>query len=187
MILSDGSIRLALENGWVGVFPPPDLEKALQPASLDLRLGEVDKQYHSPGKWTLHPGEFILASTLEAISIPDDLAAQVKGRTTWARKGLLIHLTAGWVDPGFAGQLTLELKNLGTEEIEVCSGDRICSLVFYQLTNPASRPYGSEGLGSHYQGQMGPTESITDAETTPADDSVETPAGGLSEVVRGEG
>lgn len=107
----------------------------------------------------LQPGDFWLASTVETVRIPTDMVAQVNGKSSLARKGLVIHQTAGFIDPGFKGQVTLELSNASHRPIKLTTWMPICQLVFMQMTSPAQRPYGSAGLGSHYQGQRGPTPS----------------------------
>ena len=107
----------------------------------------------------MQPGDFWLASTAETVRIPTDLVAQVNGKSSWARKGLIVHTTAGFIDPGFKGQVTLELKNVSSKVIKLTVGVPICQLVFFQMESPSERPYGSKGLNSHYQGQTGPTRS----------------------------
>ncbi len=107
----------------------------------------------------LHPGEFVLGSTLETVSLPDDLAARVEGKSSLGRLGLLTHATAGFVDPGFSGHVTLELSNVATLPIMLYPGMKIGQLCFFRLSSPAAAPYGSKSYGSHYQGQRGPTAS----------------------------
>jgi dCTP deaminase len=186
LILSDRDIRAALqrlEDPLIidPAFPP----ERLQPASLELTLGPdilFEKKTWMRDKYGnrtlavtwepltlcmaecigehnvyMQPGDFWLASTVETVRIPTDLVAQVNGKSSWARKGLIVHTTAGFIDPGFKGQITLELKNVSSKPIGLHTWAPICQLVFTQLTSPALRPYGSEGLGSHYQGQVGPT------------------------------
>lgn len=167
MILSDSLIRYEIIIGNLVVDPaPPD--SAFQPASLELRLAEA---------MTLQPGEFRLGHTLEKIGIPDHLVGQVNGKSSLGRLGLLVHATAGFVDPGFAGQLTLELKNLTPSQLEVdraAEGSRhlepgkpiqlekhqpVCQLVLFGVLGTVLRPYGHPELGSHYQGQSGTTPS----------------------------
>lgn len=188
MILSDGGIRAAMqrENDPIIIDPPfhPD---RLQPASLELTLApdvliekvkvrrdKHGKQYRSI-VWNdatlclpqcppdhhmyLHAGDFWLATTVETVHIPTDLVAMVNGKSSLARKGLVIHQTAGFIDPGFRGQITLELSNVSAKPIKLTTWMPICQLVFMQMESPALRPYGSDGLGSHYQGQAGPTPS----------------------------
>ncbi len=119
------------------------------------RLVEVD-----PGEgFVLHPGEFVLGSTLELVQLPDDLAARVEGKSSLGRLGLLTHATAGFVDPGFRGHVTLELSNVATLPIMLWPGMKIGQLAFFQLSSPAEHPYGSAKYGSHYQDQRGPTAS----------------------------
>lgn len=164
-MLSDGEIAVAIEAGHLVIYPTPEA-MALQPASIDLRLGAVDDRYlccdpssEEGVHWLLEPGDFALATTLETVEIPADLAARVEGKSSWGRKGLAVHITAGFIDPGFKGQITLELKNMGNDPVVLDEDDYICQLSFFQLTSPALRPYGSAGLGSHYQNQSGITQS----------------------------
>jgi len=107
----------------------------------------------------LHPGEFVLGSTLEMVALPDDLAARVEGKSSLGRLGLLTHATAGFVDPGFTGHVTLELSNVATLPIMLWPGMKIGQLAFFRLSSSAENPYGSDVHGSHYQGQRGPTAS----------------------------
>ena len=107
----------------------------------------------------LHPGEFVLGSTFEAISLPDDLAGRLEGKSSLGRLGLLTHSTAGFIDPGFSGHITLELSNVANLPITLWPGMKIGQLCLFRLSSPAERPYGSEGVGSRYQGQRGPTPS----------------------------
>lgn len=180
MILSDGTIREALASGRIGIDPLED--GAIQPASVDIRLHPAfrvfanhryraidpkaaqldltDRIEVTEGEpFVLHPGEFVLGSTLERISLPDDLVARLEGKSSLARLGLVIHSTAGFVDPAFSGEVTLELSNVATLPILLYPGMRIAQVAFFALDRPAERPYGSEGLGSKYQGQSGPTAS----------------------------
>src|SRR5687768_16937544 len=115
----------------------------------------------------LHPGEFVLGQTLEAISLPDDVVARLEGRSSLGRLGLLIHSTAGYVDPGWKGNLTLELSNVANLPIALYAGMGIGQISFFAMSGPVERPYGSTGLGSKYQGQTTPTasESFRDFET----------------------
>ena len=110
-------------------------------------------------RFVLHPGEFVLGSTLETVTLPDDLAARVEGKSSLGRLGLLTHATAGFVDPGFSGHVTLELSNVATLPIMLWPGMKIGQLCFIRLSSPAENPYGSAAYGSHYQGQRGPTAS----------------------------
>lgn len=166
MILSDQDIRAAMqrmENPLI--IDPPVNQRLVQPASVELLLDntltsrggrEIDL-LKWPNGYPMRPREFLLGSTIETVHIPTDLVAQVNGKSTWGRRGLIVHVTAGFIDPGFQGQITLELANLSSESIVLKPGARICQLVFFQLTSPAERPYGHPQLGSHYQGQRGPT------------------------------
>lgn len=180
MILSDRSIREALRTGRIKIDPLAD--DAVQPSSVDLRLDRRFRVFHNhryphidvrqphpeltelvevdPGDpFVLHPGEFVLAATLERVRLGDDLVARIEGKSSLGRLGLLVHATAGFVDPGFDGHLTLELSNVATLPIVMYPGMRISQLAFFQLDAPAERPYGSPGVGSKYQGQAGPTAS----------------------------
>jgi dCTP deaminase len=107
----------------------------------------------------LHPGEFVLGSTLEVVGLADDIVARLEGKSSLGRIGLLIHSTAGFIDPGFRGQVTLELSNVANLPIAIYPGMKIGQVSFYQLSTPAEHPYGSPGAGSKYQGQSGPTPS----------------------------
>ena len=107
----------------------------------------------------LHPGEFVLGSTYEVVSLPDDVAARVEGKSSLGRLGLLTHATAGFVDPGFSGHVTLELANVATLPIKLYPGMKIGQFCFFRLSSPSEHPYGSERYGSRYQGQRGPTPS----------------------------
>ena len=132
----------------------PVIDPSLDHADL-TRLVEVD-----PAEgFVLHPGEFVLGSTLEMVALPDDLAARVEGKSSLGRLGLLTHATAGFVDPGFSGHVTLELSNVATLPIMLYPGMKIGQLCFFRLSSPAENPYGSGKYGSHYQGQRGPTAS----------------------------
>lgn len=119
------------------------------------RLVEVD----SGEPFILHPGEFVLGSTYEAVTLPDDIAARLEGKSSLGRLGLLTHSTAGFIDPGFSGHVTLELSNMATLPIKLWPGMKIGQLCFFRLTSPAEQPYGSGASGSRYQGQRGPTPS----------------------------
>jgi dCTP deaminase len=157
MMLSDRELR-ELQEKYLLVAPwNPD---HLQPASIDLTLGNEfianGAKFALTDGYQLAPREFILATTRESVSVPNHLSAQVKGRSTWARRGLVIE-SAGFVDPGFVGTLTLELYNFSNNTLWLPLGERICQIAYTLLTSPAERPYGSEGLGSHYQEQSGVT------------------------------
>jgi dCTP deaminase len=139
----------------------------LQPASVDLTLGnefiagDVKHVLDDGAAYALAPGEFILTTTREAVYVPNGYAARVEGRSSWGRKGLLVHATAGFVDPGFRGTITLELKNLTqTETLRLPVGERLCQITYLRCVSRSERPYGSPDLGSHYQGQSGATPSV---------------------------
>jgi dCTP deaminase len=183
MILSDEDIQARLAAGDLVVDPLDDPDMQIQPASIDLRLGGeflefrrtnipcihpdqesetdeyVSKTTVGEGEeFILHPGDFVLGTTKERVAIPSDLLATVEGRSSLGRLAIVIHATAGIVDPGYEGQITLELSNLGTAPVALLPGMRVSQLVFTKLTSPAARPYGSE-RGSKYQGQRGPQAS----------------------------
>ena len=180
MLLSDRDIRIELDKGRVVVEPYDD--SMLQPSSIDFRLdkyfrvfenhryphidpaadqSDLTRVVETEGEepFILHPGEFVLGSTLEVVTLPDDLAARVEGKSSLGRLGLLTHATAGFVDPGFSGHVTLELANVATLPIKLYPGMKIGQLCFFRLSSPAEHPYGSEKYGSRYQGQRGPTPS----------------------------
>ena len=165
-MLNDWDIRMAVYNGRLRVLPAP-ADMAYQPASLDITLGDIEgdpcacHMCTDDGeiRWRIHPGQFILGSTMETVTMSDDLAARVEGKSSLGRLGLAVHITAGFIDPGFSGQITLEFKNMGNEEIMLRRGQYVAQLSFHQLTGKARRPYGSAGLGSHYQNQEGITPS----------------------------
>lgn len=162
MILSDR--ELGLRQARHGIVEPW-VRDHLQPASIDLTLGNEfivnGAHYALSAACPIAPREFLLGTTVETVTIPHDLVGEVKGRSTWARRGLIIE-NAGYVDPGFTGTITLEMYNLGPDTLYIPLGERICQIAFTQLTSPAIRPYGSEGLGSHYQGQEGVTPAWRD-------------------------
>ena len=180
MILSDRSIKEALSAGRI-VIEPYD-EGCVQPASVDLRMGRLFRVFRNhtsgtidvkldqadltelievpdDGVFMLHPGEFVLGSTLERIVVPDDLVARVDGKSSLGRLGLIIHSTAGFIDPGFDGNITLELTNIATLPITLYPRMKIGQVSFMQMTTPADNPYGKGASGSKYQGQRGPTPS----------------------------
>ena len=183
MILSDGDIRRRLAEGDLTVSPLADPELQIQPASIDLRLGreflefqrtnipcihpdsanEVDEYVTETvvdegEEFILHPGDFVLGTTVERLAVPDDLIARVEGRSSLGRLAVVIHATAGIVDPGYRGQVTLELSNLGTAPVALTPGMRISQVIFTELKTAADRPYGTE-RGSKYQDQTGPQAS----------------------------
>ena len=180
MVLSDRTIKEEIARNRI-VIDPFD-ERAVQPASVDLRLDRKFRVFRStahayvdireempdltelvevePDKpFILHPGEFVLGGTVECITLPNDIVARVDGRSSLGRLGLLIHSTAGFVDPGWEGSLTLELSNVSNLPITLYYGMKIGQISFYRMTSPAENPYGSESLGSKYQGQREPTPS----------------------------
>ena len=180
MILSDRSIRDELAAGRIHIDPFD--ESCLQPASVDLRCDRYFRVFRNHtsrvidvkldqrdltelveiadgAAFILHPGEFVLGSTSERVSLPDDLTARVEGKSSLGRLGLLIHSTAGFVDPGFDGHITLELSNVANLPITIYPGMKIGQISFFRLTSAADRPYGSSERGSKYQGQRGPTAS----------------------------
>ncbi len=180
MLLSDRDILIEIEKQRI-VLEPYD-ETLLQPSSIDFRLdryfrvfenhryphidpaadqSDLTREVEPVGEepFILHPGEFVLGSTLEVVTLPDDLAARVEGKSSLGRLGLLTHATAGFVDPGFSGHVTLELANVATLPIKLYPGMKIGQLCFFRLSSPAEHPYGSAKYGSRYQGQRGPTPS----------------------------
>ena len=180
MLLSDRDIRGEIDGGRV-VLDPWD-PAMVQPSSVDVRMDKwfrlfdnhkypvIDPAADQPDLtrlievdpeegFVLHPGEFVLGSTLETVTLPDDLAARVEGKSSLGRLGLLTHATAGFVDPGFSGHVTLELSNVATLPIRLWPGMKVGQLCFFRLSSPAEHPYGSAAYGSHYQGQRGPTAS----------------------------
>jgi dCTP deaminase len=179
-VLSDGTIVRLVEEGRIKIDPWD--AGMVQPASLDLRLGDSFRVFHNhkvtaidlrepPANLTeqikiaegepfvIHPGEFCLGRTLEHVQLPDDIVARIEGKSSIGRLGLIVHATAGFCDPGWRGTLTLELNNLTRVPIRLYAGLPIAQLSFMTLDAPAERPYGHEQLGSKYQGQVEATES----------------------------
>jgi dCTP deaminase len=179
-VLSDGTIRRLVAEGRV-LIDPWD-EAMVQPASVDLRLGTSFRVFHNhritaidladPPRgltelvevddhesFVIHPGEFVLGRTQEHVELPDDIVARIEGKSSLGRLGLIVHATAGFVDPGFKGTLTLEITNLTRVPIILWPGKPIAQLSFMALDQPAERPYGHPELGSHYHGQTDATES----------------------------
>ncbi|GAA1754371.1 MULTISPECIES: dCTP deaminase [Streptomonospora] len=180
MLLSDRDIRSEIESGRVKIDPyDPGL---VQPSSVDVRLDRyfrvfenhkyphIDPAVEQPDltrlvepdgdePFILHPGEFVLASTYEVVALPDDIASRLEGKSSLGRLGLLTHSTAGFIDPGFSGHVTLELSNVATLPMKLYPGMRIGQLCMFRLTSPAEFPYGSSQYGSRYQNQRGPTPS----------------------------
>ncbi|MDP8957172.1 MAG: dCTP deaminase [Actinomycetota bacterium] len=180
MILSDRSIREEISKGRIEIDPFDDA--CVQPSSVDLHVDRRFRTFHNARypyidvkaempdltelveveekvPFILHPGEFVLGSTLERVRLPDDLVARLEGKSSLGRLGLLIHSTAGYVDPGWDGYLTLELSNVANLPITIYPGMKIGQISFFRLTTAAEVPYGSSVRGSKYQGQRGPTAS----------------------------
>jgi dCTP deaminase len=179
-VLSDATIRELIESGRI-VIEPWD-PAMIQPASVDIRLGKSFRVFHNhriqsidlgnpprdltehvevgdDGEFVIHPGEFVLGRTHELVEIPDDVVCRIEGKSSIGRLGLVVHATAGFVDPGFKGTLTLEIANFNSVPIVLRPGLPICQLSFMALDQPAERPYGHPDLGSHYYGQVEATES----------------------------
>jgi len=180
VLLSDKDIRSEIESGRVGVDPYEP--KMIQPSSIDVRLDKFFRVFENhryevidPSKeqpeltreievgndehFILHPGEFVLASTYEVVTLPDDIAARLEGKSSLGRLGLLTHSTAGFIDPGFSGHITLELSNVANLPVKLFPGMKIGQLCLVKLSSAAENPYGSAIYGSRYQGQRGPTAS----------------------------
>jgi dCTP deaminase len=180
VLLSDRDIKAELESGRIGLTPSE--AEMVQPSSVDVRLDRyfrlfdnhkyavIDPAEEQPELtrlievdpsegFILHPGEFVLGSTYEKVSLPDDIAARLEGKSSLGRLGLLTHSTAGFIDPGFEGHVTLELSNVATLPIRLWPGMKIGQLCFFKLSSPAERPYGSGATFSRYLGQRGPTAS----------------------------
>lgn len=184
MLLSDKDLLDSVKSGRLGITPFD--ASLIQPASIEMRLGStfqvfrgsrdglINLEARSGAQWeevqvgpesligdsfVLQPGVLVLATTQERVTLNADLAARLEGKSSLGRLGLLTHVTAGFIDPGFDGQITLELKNMIGVPLLLKPGMRIGQLCVFQMTSPAARPYGWEGLGSHYQGQRGPTQA----------------------------
>ena len=180
MVLSDRTIATLIADGRIGIDPYD--AALLQPSSVDVRLDRLFRVFENhryphidPAEdqpdltreveppddepFILHPGEFVLGSTYEVITLPDDIAARLEGKSSLGRLGLLTHSTAGFIDPGFSGHVTLELSNVATLPIKLWPGMKIGQLCFFRLSSPSENPYGSAKYGSRYQGQRGPTPS----------------------------
>ncbi len=180
MLLSDRDIRAELESGRIGL-EPLDLG-IVQPSSVDVRLDRWFRLFDnhkyavidpaeeqadltrlvevvSDEPFVLHPGEFVLGSTYELVTLPDDIAARLEGKSSLGRLGLLTHSTAGFIDPGFSGHVTLELANVATLPVKLWPGMKIGQLCFFRTSSPVENPYGSGPYGNRYQGQRGPTAS----------------------------
>ncbi|MEU3646532.1 dCTP deaminase [Lentzea sp. NPDC034063] len=180
MLLSDQDLRKEVESGRLAL-DPFDVEM-LQPSSIDVRLDRFFRVFNNTKythidpaqqqdeltslvetpegeQFVLHPGEFVLGSTYEMVTLPDDLAGRLEGKSSLGRLGLLTHSTAGFIDPGFSGHITLELSNVANLPITLHPGMKIGQLCLFKLSSPAEHPYGSKQAGSRYQGQRGPTPS----------------------------
>lgn len=180
MLLSDRDIRTQVDAGRVGLEPFD--AQMIQPSSVDVRLDRYFRLFDNhkyamidpaaeqadltrevavdpEGPYMLHPGEFVLASTYEQVTLPDDVAARLEGKSSLGRLGLLTHSTAGFIDPGFSGHITLELSNMATLPVALWPGMKIGQLCFFQLSSASERPYGSAGNLNRYLGQRGPTPS----------------------------
>ena len=180
MVLADRTIRRLVAEGRIGIDPFGD--ELVQPSSVDVRIDRYFRVFRNSRypfidvkqemedltelveiadaePFILHPGEFVLASTLERVTLPEDLVARLEGKSSLGRLGLLIHSTAGFIDPGWDGHVTLELSNVANLPITIYYGMKIGQLSFVQMTEPAASPYGSATVGSKYQGQTGPTPS----------------------------
>ncbi|MCO7239972.1 MULTISPECIES: dCTP deaminase [unclassified Aeromicrobium] len=184
MLLSDRDILAEIDAGRVSLDP---FERTMiQPSSIDVRLDKFFRVFDNhkyphidpaadqsdltrpvevagDETFVLHPGEFVLGSTFELVTLPDDVAARLEGKSSLGRLGLLTHSTAGFIDPGFSGHVTLELANVATLPIKLYPGMKIGQLCFFRLTSAAEHPYGSAAYGSRYQGQRGPTASRSHA------------------------
>jgi dCTP deaminase len=179
MVLSDRTIRRLIAEGRIGIEPFD--ESLIQPSSVDVRVDRRFRVFRNSRypyidvkteqedltelveageeAFILHPGEFVLGSTLERVMLPDDVVGRLDGKSSLGRLGLLIHSTAGFIDPGWDGHVTLELSNVANLPITIYPGMKIGQLSFVQLSEPAETPYGAGVLGSKYQGQQGPTPS----------------------------
>jgi len=180
VLLSDRDIRAELAAGRVVLDPYDPI--MVQPSSVDVRIDKyfrvfenhryphIDPAIEQPDltrlvepaadePFILHPGEFVLASTYEVMTLPDDVAGRLEGKSSLGRLGLLTHSTAGWIDPGFSGHVTLELSNVATLPIKLWPGMKIGQLCLFRTSSPSEFPYGSSVYGSRYQGQRGPTPS----------------------------
>ena len=180
MLLSDRDIVAEIESGRVALEPYD--RELVQPSSIDVRLDRFFRAFNNSRythidpsiqqdelttlvepkgdeAFVLHPGEFVLGSTLEIVTLPDDVASRLEGKSSFGRLGLITHSTAGFIDPGFSGHITLELSNVANLPIMLWPGMKIGQLCFFRLSSPSEHPYGSAVYGSRYQGQRGPTPS----------------------------
>ena len=182
-ILSDKELRKYLNEGKIVIDPLID-EKQIQPSSIDMRIGDefkvfkvIRKPYIDPKDqddiasymesmiieegeaFIIHPNEFALATTYEYVKVPDDLVARGEGRSSMGRLGVTMHVTAGFIDPGFEGKITLEISNIGAMPVALYPGQRVCQIVFETMTSPAEKPYGHPDRNSKYMGQKRPESS----------------------------
>lgn len=180
MLISDRNIRQEIADGRIVLDPFDDL--MIQPASVDVRIDRFFRlfdnhkyPYIDPSQpqedltrlvevapdepFILHPGEFVLGSTYEKVTLPSDVAARLEGKSSLGRLGLMTHSTAGFIDPGFSGHVTLELSNMATLPVMLWPGSKVGQLCFFRLTSETEHPYGSGAYGNRYQGQRGPTAS----------------------------
>lgn len=182
-ILSDKDIKKYLKEGKISIEPLKD-ERQIQPSSVDMRLGDefkvfkvIRKPYIDPNDeddiasymesttvkdgeaFIIHPNEFALATTAEYVKVPDDLVARVEGRSSMGRLGVTMHVTAGFIDPGFEGKITLEISNIGAMPVALYPGQRVCQIVFETMTSPSELPYGHPDRNSKYMGQTRPESS----------------------------
>ncbi|MBM4241595.1 MAG: dCTP deaminase [Euryarchaeota archaeon] len=183
-ILSDKDIKKNLKEGKIVIEPLEDPEMQIQPSSVDLRIGNefkgfriIHKPYINPmdksdinsymesinieenEPFIIHPGEFALATTYETVKLPNDLVARVEGRSSIGRLGITMHVTAGYIDPGFCGKITLELSNVGKMPVAIYPKQRVCQVVFETMTSPSEKPYGHPDRDSKYMGQKRPEAS----------------------------
>jgi len=183
-ILSDTDIKEYLENGRITIHPLEDPDVQIQPSSVDLRIGNefkgfrivrkpvidpmdpgdlesyMESFYIEEGKpFIIHPREFALATTYETVKLPSDLVARVEGRSSMGRLGITMHVTAGYIDPGFHGKITLEISNIGKMPVALYTGQRVCQIVFETMTSPSEKPYGHPDRDSKYMGQKRPITS----------------------------
>ncbi len=183
-ILSDKDIKECLKSGKIVINPLQNPEVQIQPSSVDLRIGRefkgfriirkpcidpmdqsdlesyMESFYIDEGEpFIIHPGEFALATTYETIKLPHDLVARVEGRSSMGRLGVTMHVTAGYIDPGFHGKITLEISNIGKMPVALYTGQRVCQIVFETMTSPSEKPYGHPDRDSKYMGQKSPVTS----------------------------
>lgn len=183
-ILSDRDIKEMLDEGHIGIEPLEDYDRQIQPSSVDLRIGDEFKVFHvirtpyidpkdkeevasymesfkvpEGEAFIIHPNEFALATTQETVKLPDDIVARVEGRSSMGRLGVTMHVTAGYIDPGFEGKITLEISNIGAMPVALYPGQRVCQIVFETMTSPSDVPYGHPSRNSKYMNQNHPESS----------------------------